>query len=146
MKYIITIIVSIFLFGCRDHQVDELGLAATAGDIDKVKQLVEAGANVNGYVGYEGRETPLDRAAMRGHLEIVKYLVEHNATINEKEKPGNVVYLAASLGKFDIVDYLLSKGGRLICDKPSLDLLRQKMQKVGEGELVAEMEKTWLEL
>lgn len=76
------IFLTLLLFGCYDEQASRLSGVASSGDLDKVKQLIAQGANVNGCVGYEGCEKPIDFAARKGHLDMVEYLVHHGATIN----------------------------------------------------------------
>ena len=60
--------------------------ALDEGDINMVKQLIEKGVDVNQgqFFGW----TPLIWASRGGHLEIVKYLVSHNANYSSiKDKP-----------------------------------------------------------
>ena len=46
-----------------------------------------------------------------GHLEIVKYLVENGANINEKNKDGDTPLICASInGHLEIVKYLCQNG------------------------------------
>ena len=55
-----------------------LWFAAGAGDIECVKILLSAGANINAKNPYWG-ETPLDHAIRHGHTEVVKILKEAGA-------------------------------------------------------------------
>jgi len=144
MKYVVSIIIFILLNGCHDRRLDELGLAVAQGNINQVMELVNEGVDVNGCIGYEGCDRPLEIAAKKGHLEIVIYLVEHGAKINIKTKVGNAVFFAASYGKIDVVRYLLSKNGRLVCDKFSFDRLMENMIQSGNKEIAMEVKKTWI--
>lgn len=54
--------------------------ATTAGHLDKVKELIQSGADVN-FKDNAGW-TPLHEAALKGQLEIAKYLIECGAEVN----------------------------------------------------------------
>lgn len=142
LRIVYIVLATLLLCSCYDHQATDLGTAASIGDMEKVKQLVASGVDVNGCVGYEGCDRPLDSAAAKGQLEVVKFLVEHGAKINIGRR--NAVYEAAHFGKADVVHYLLSQGGRLICDPVNLTALKRDMTKAGWTELEAEVEKTWV--
>jgi ankyrin repeat protein len=124
-----------------NEKIYELGTSARDGKLDDVKELVGDGVNVNSCVGYEGCDKPIDFAAAAGHLDIVEYLVDHGAKIDE----GSVtaVYRAARAGKADVVRYLLSKGGHLVCDRTNLAALKRDITAAGLTDLEAEVEKTW---
>ncbi|MDY7094432.1 MAG: PQQ-binding-like beta-propeller repeat protein [Acidobacteriota bacterium] len=62
---------------------EDLFDAANAGDLAKVKQLVEAGVPVNSQDKYG--TTPLTMAARNGELEIARYLVSQGADIDQKD-------------------------------------------------------------
>lgn len=141
-RIVYTALAALLLCGCYDHKVSELGMAVADGDMEKVRQLVENGVNVNGCSGYEGCERPLEVAARYGRLEYAKFLVAHGAKINAGDI--NAVYWAALNGKADVVHYLLSKDGRLVCDKAALASLKRDMTAKGWTQLYAEVEKTWV--
>ena len=77
------------------------------GDLAQVKKLVDQGCNVN-----EMMETsPLQEASYHGHSHVVRYLLEHNADVNEKSYRGeSALHCACSGGHSDIVNMLISKG------------------------------------
>jgi hypothetical protein len=82
--------------------------AARDGNLIGLKYLVEhCYANIN---------TPLDDYALilsagNGHLEMVKYLVEHGADIHKNDD--EALSVSAGNGHLDIVKYLLEKGANL---------------------------------
>ncbi|MHB2025675.1 MAG: ankyrin repeat domain-containing protein [Elusimicrobiota bacterium] len=52
--------------------------AADQGDLKMTKLLVRAGANVN--LAAQDGQTPLDRASLRVHAEVMRYLIKHDAS------------------------------------------------------------------
>lgn len=64
-----------------DDKVPEILRAAGYGELDRVKELIEQGADINAVDSYTGA-TALHKACQGGHLEIVKYLVESGIHIN----------------------------------------------------------------
>ncbi len=62
--------------------------AAEDGDWDKVKTLVEQGANVNTKKKNGNNESALYFAPDQLNFEMVKYLVEHGADVNIADKRG----------------------------------------------------------
>ena len=76
------------------NKIDSMALFdyVQTGNITKVKELIEHGADVNTIdnAGY----TPLHVASYQGHTGIVKYLVKHGANVtaknNMKETPLDV--------------------------------------------------------
>lgn len=63
------------------YRLYELLEAASAGNLRKAQSLVESGANVNGRFGGDG-DTPLHRAAARGHTTLVDFLLSAGANPN----------------------------------------------------------------
>lgn len=88
---------------------EELVMAAKEGDLEKVKRLVESGANVN-EITTKGHTTPLFNAALYGHLDIVVYLVENVAKVNKRSgEHDTALHGAAAQGHLDIVKYLVER-------------------------------------
>jgi hypothetical protein len=63
-----------------------LAIAAGWGDLDAVRLLIEAGADVNAR-GEDG-DTALHRAIMFGHADVAKVLIENNASTDERNDDG----------------------------------------------------------
>jgi ankyrin repeat protein/beta-lactamase regulating signal transducer with metallopeptidase domain len=84
--------------------------AVETGDLERVKVLIEQGADV--MARNEKGATPLHRAARRGHRDVVKFLLEHGADINAQDNKGKTpLYLSATWGGYkDMVKFLLERG------------------------------------
>merc|ERR1711862_531885 len=88
-----------------------LGWALKNGDLDRVKEQIEAdGSLVKSPI--DGR-SPLHLAADYGQLEVLEYLASQGADINAKDKHGISVILAAIWeGHANCVKFLLDKGAK----------------------------------
>jgi ankyrin repeat protein len=93
--------------------------AASIGDLERVKELLDQDptlANrVSEYVTYYiASGAPLKNAAARGHIEIVKLLLERGANPNLPEEGiaphGHALYSAAANGHYEIARLLLEHG------------------------------------
>src|SRR3954471_4649333 len=69
-------------------------LAARQGELESVKALMEAGADVN-QRGAGDPVTPLLIATMNGHFDLAKYLVDHGADPNHAQANGATPLYAA---------------------------------------------------
>jgi hypothetical protein len=93
-----------------DAQAEEFFAAVRAGDLGRVKALLEAGVDVN--TKYRYGTTALFPACDRGHTEIVKLLLERGAEVNVRDTFYRATPLtwAATKGNSEIVKLLLDKG------------------------------------
>lgn len=68
---------------------EQLHIAADDGNLDKVKEMVEGGYDINAFDDSLSF-TPLHHAVNSGHIEVVKYLLSVGADVNahEEEKIG----------------------------------------------------------
>ena len=82
----------------------ELIGAAANGDLRRVQDLLEAGADPNN-ARDAYNNTPLMLAAMRGHLHVVEKLLEENADPNEPGEQGDTPLMWAVRG--DIQQFIL---------------------------------------
>ena len=86
--------------------------AADEGDIDGMRELLNAGANVNARVSGDG--TALLVAAREGRMAAVQLLLARGADVNlGVEGDGNPLIMAAREGHFEIVRLLLDKGANV---------------------------------
>ena len=86
--------------------------AAAFGNTEKVKMLIEKGADVNAQ--YEDGWTPLMVAAMEGHTKTAEVLIEKGANVNAQSKYGRwtTLMLAADTRHTKIVSLLKQAGAK----------------------------------
>jgi hypothetical protein len=99
---------------------DQLLKGASAGDLAGVSQALEQGADVNAKDEYNN--TALNWAALWGHAEVVKRLLEAGADLENKGSGGGLTPLAnaASRGHSDVAQFLLDRGARVTDDLLSI--------------------------
>lgn len=100
-------------FGNGDRQSraldTELYEAAQEGDYAGVRELVNAGANVNAVIDGDG--SPLIGAARSGNILITRYLLDQGADPNlPAAGDGSPLIVAAALGRLDHVALLIARG------------------------------------
>lgn len=118
----------------------ELYKACTNGDLIKVKECIEKGADVNfkrkdmknGFM--QGNYFPLLIAAKKNHLDIIKLLIENSAEVNAESSNGMHTALskASEFGHKDIVNYLLSNGADVNPKVDSVGIIPLSMAILGK--------------
>jgi hypothetical protein len=94
----------------RNEQLLE---AAHRGDLERVRQLIQIGADVNTRVTLRN-ETPLTLAAAHGHLEVVRFLLASGAQVNASGRRNRRALIwAAKEGHHAIVLELLGASARV---------------------------------
>jgi len=84
--------------------------AASAGNLQKAQSLVESGANVNGRFGGDG-DTPLHRAAARGHTTVVNFLLSAGANPNStNDQTSTPLLYAVANGHVETAKVLIGAG------------------------------------
>ncbi len=97
--------------------------SAKAGNLEVVKLFVQAGMDVNARHTANRDNTALMQAAMRGHLEVVQYLVGQGASLTATNNNGKTPKdLASENGHTAVVTYLESQAPPdLVVESPSVD-------------------------
>ena len=86
-----------------------LEVAASKGQIELVKYLIDSGIDVNKCCGItEGG--PIERAAFEGYLSIVKLLYENGAILDVSTAEKNPLFSAIYNGNMDVVKFLVDCG------------------------------------
>ncbi|EEC00316.1 tankyrase, putative [Ixodes scapularis] len=100
--------------GCpRNWKTDmQLLEAAKAGNLDLVRSLVEADADVVNCRDVDGRQsTPLHFAAGYNRVPVVEFLLQRGADVHAKDKGGLVpLHNACSYGHYQVADLLVKHG------------------------------------
>ncbi len=88
----------------------DIWTAAARGNVEAIKQRLEAGTDLNAKEP-SGGSTPLTMAAVSGQAEAAKLLIEKGANVNARSKDGGTaLHAAAFLCHGEIVKLLLAKG------------------------------------
>ncbi|KAH9908682.1 ankyrin repeat-containing domain protein [Xylariomycetidae sp. FL2044] len=87
--------------------------AAYEGDIEPIRILLQAGANINAPAYFERGATALVWAVIRGHFETVLFLLQQGADVNAlpaKRSGRTALEAAAEHGRLDMIGILREKG------------------------------------
>ncbi len=94
----------------REDRHWAMALAAQFGSVEIVRMLLDAGVNPNRYnpVGGHSQSTPLHQAALAGHLDLVRLLVERGARVDLQDTLWHATAAgwAHYTGKKDVEAYL----------------------------------------
>ncbi|XP_072862519.1 ankyrin repeat domain-containing protein 29 isoform X3 [Chlorocebus sabaeus] len=94
------------------HGTTLLMVAAYAGHIDCVRELVLQGADIN--LQREDGGTALLAASQYGHMQVVETLLKHGANIHDQLYDGaTALFLAAQGGYLDVIRLLLASGAKV---------------------------------
>jgi N-acyl-D-amino-acid deacylase len=101
----------------NNRGVNPIQVAAACGDLDTVKLLVEAGADVNDFTAVSGPgtssvRTPLGWAAYRNDVSMVRYLLDRKADPNKATPVGTPLTMAAARNSVEAARLLLAHGAR----------------------------------
>lgn len=90
-----------------------LALACEHGHIEALKLLLDTGEAPSRYnpVGFHAHSTPLHQAALAGHFDVVRMLVERGARLDLKDihYDGTAADWAEHAGRVEIADYLRAR-------------------------------------
>ena len=115
MKHLLlTTIAAVVLVGCGGPPKD-IWEAAKQGDIEAVKQYLDAGADVN--AKDDDGDTPLIHAASMMYRaenkEIVELLITKGADVNAENFFCTSMHYVAALGRKEIVELLIANGANV---------------------------------
>lgn len=97
------------MLGFVNNPERQLLRAVKANKVDRVRELVEQGANV--CAGDKDGVTPLHHAAIKGHIEVANILIRNGADVDSRTKMGNTpLHCAARFGQYGMAELLLSYG------------------------------------
>lgn len=89
-----------------------LKMAASLGQIDKIKELLRQGADIQWRDKTDNGKTPLTRAVLGGRFEAVKLLIDSGADIHYPDGSGRYpIYFCCIGTNVELLQYLLDKGG-----------------------------------
>ena len=115
----------------RDHlRVIE---AAALGDLIEISGLIGLGASVNS-CDHSGRSA-LHLASAEGRLEIVEYLIEHNANLFIKDKWGNEPLHEACMAGHTAVIQALIRAGAILSSEFKLEMEMKIRNFAAQGKL-----------
>ena len=101
-------------------------VASEKRQLERIKNLTSIGAHQINSKKNNDDNTPIHRAAYRGHLEILKFLTENNGGanfVNAKNSNGMTpIHNAVSMGHLEIVKYLIEKGAEVDAQNKSNDM------------------------
>jgi len=112
---VVAAVALILCAGCSGPLEAELGLAACDGDINRVKKVLERGANVNG-TSVQGGSALTGAQACKGNndptrVELVELLIAKGADVNHQDGDGATALIyAARNGDTQAVSVLLRNG------------------------------------
>jgi len=86
-----------------------LHVASAFGNMELVKYLVKKGVDINKNSGILGG-APINEAASKGHLDVVRYLLSYGALLDTSNSQYNPLFSAIYGGHAQIVNLLLEEG------------------------------------
>ncbi len=118
------------------EMADELILAITNGDYDRVEALLVSGVNIESHTA-QGF-TPMIVASTQGNVDIVKLLVKFGANIRARSFFGTGCILCAAYGgHFCIVKYLLDLDADMLLSRPfEANELFQRAIDIGDDQML----------
>ncbi len=119
------VVTSGWIFLQRNSSTDNALLeAAGVGDIDRAKEALRAGANMNA-TDFDMGTTPLIFAARRNDLPMAMLLVKAGAKLDSQDSGGSALYYACADYANDVGMYLRGAGAQIRASSAALSDLKQ---------------------
>lgn len=121
----------------NSREMTPLMIASADNNLEIVKMLVEAGANIN-QKNKENGKTALMYAAALGYLEVCEYLLnQKQILINAKDKEGKTALMhAVANARIDVVKLLIDKKANVNARTNTEESALNIAMKLGKTELV----------
>lgn len=98
--------------GKNEYKLTELHWAAYQGDLQRVRDLLDNGADVNATTVIES--TPLLAAVQTGNLDVVGQLIDSGARVDHADVKGNTPLITAIMfNQSDVAEYLVQHGAKV---------------------------------
>lgn len=92
----------------------DLVKATKNGDLEKVSELINSGADLNTTVGDIDKRNLLHHASQKGHSKLIEFLIEKGIEVNSLDGRGRTpLYLACYDYKFESAKTLVSNGAEI---------------------------------
>jgi cytochrome c2 len=110
MQHLGTLIFAILCFNCQFALSAEIHDVTRSGDLESLKSMIVSGTDVNDIDYLQG--SPLHIAAVKGHTEVVEFLLQNEADYMSQEfgKSDTPLHWAALGGSTDVINLLLEAG------------------------------------
>src|ERR1700737_2181637 len=124
----------------KDPDTTALMLSAHEGRLDRVRELIDRGENVN--ARDQGGNTALMAAIGSHNIEVLRFLLDHGADLNARNLDGETALTFSTVsGQVDMVNELIHRGAILDCnvavDRENLHVAERK----GDRTVVSSLKK-----
>ena len=117
LLYPTVILLAVLVFSLSPHAEDresfnELAASIYNRDLEKVKELIESGADVNISQELSGSSPLMVACALEGTENVIRYLMENGAEVKVKDRKGYTPLMWASENSLAAVNMLIEAGAR----------------------------------
>ena len=128
-------LLAFLLISCAGKKIDDqLIIAARDGDVELARKSLAAGANINACASWEGCDTAIVLAAKSGNQNMVGFLVDNGAQLNNTRP--TPLFVAAAFNRIEVARFLLAHGGTLGSDNDDIEKLKTTLRSKNDQEMV----------